>query len=287
MGRAWVLGCAVLAGCSAADAEGIAPVTPPVLPRQSAPVGAIESPPGAGFTGDAKARELEILDATFAEVDDDFLLSLPGSSGLFVDAAADLIPAGGRSVGTPQDGTLRQGIALPANPRLYTRRHPSRSYGSTQTVRTIQTALATLRRDKAVQTEVMIGDISLPGGGPISPHVSHQSGRDIDIRLPLARGWDRTTVPVDAAQVDWTATWKLVESFLETGTVTYVFLDFQRQAELRAAALASGVHRIVADRWFQWPHPGGAGMIRHEDGHRAHVHIRLRCGRDEAACSGS
>ena len=242
------------------------------------------SPGGAQLVGNPIDRELEILGMADAESADDFLLALPGSSGLRADAAADLIANGSQSVGTPQRGRIHNAIPLPPRPHLYTRRHPGRSFGSTHTIRTIQTAMLALRSEKGVRTEVMIGDISLPHGGPISPHVSHQSGRDIDIRLLLVDGLDRETVPVDASSVDWDATWTMVQSFLETGAVNVLFLDFHRQARLHAAALRAGVHPTLARRWFQWPTPGGPGLIRHEDGHRAHVHIRLGCGHDEPSC---
>ncbi len=240
--------------------------------------------PSAALVGDAADRELEILDMAHAEPADDFLLNLPGSSGLRAAAAADLIPAGGLSVGTPQRGALTNAVQLPPRPHLYTRRHPGRSYGSTHTIRTIQTALSSLRKEHGVSSEVMVGDLSALSGGPLSPHVSHQSGRDIDIRLLLAEGTSRETVPVSPSQVDWDATWRLVQSFLETGQVSVIFLDFNRQAHLHAAALRGGVHETVARRWFQWPVRGGRGMIRHEDGHRAHVHVRLQCGEAEPDC---
>lgn len=284
----------LLAACGTAEAEGeprldvpepMAEVSQGSETASSADTAPMDAPSqGAGLVGDPSDRELEILAMADAESADDFLLALPGSSGLRADAAADLIADGGQSVGTPQRGRVRNAIPLPPRPHLYTRRHPSRSFGSTHTIRTIQTALTTLRSEKGVHTEVMIGDISLPSGGPISPHVSHQSGRDIDIRLLLVKGLDRKTVPVDASSVDWDATWTMVESFLETGAVNVLFLDFGRQAHLHAAALRAGVHPNVAQRWFQWPVPGGRGLIRHESGHRAHVHVRVGCGHDEPSC---
>lgn len=243
--------------------------------------------PRAAFEGDAIDRELEILDATHAESPDDFLLDLPGSAGLTIDRVSDAAPGEAQSVGKPQRGRLRNGVALPPNLRLYTRRNPSRSFGSKQTIRTIQTAMETLRERKKVHTEVLIGDISSSKGGPLPPHASHQSGRDIDIRLVLAAGLERDTVPVQANQVDWDATWQLVHSFLETGRVTYVFLGLGRQGHLHAAALRAGVDPRVVDHWFQWPgNRAGPGIIRHEDGHRAHVHIRLACAPSESHCTG-
>ncbi|MGH1342655.1 MAG: penicillin-insensitive murein endopeptidase [Nannocystales bacterium] len=293
---AWLMGC-LLAACGTAEPEVALRVDAAqpaaelsLQPVAEAPTGVVSneaSPSGAGLVGDPSDRELEILDMADAESVDALLLDLPGSSGLRADAAADLIADGARSVGTPQRGKIRNAIPLPPRPHLYTRRHPGRSFGSTHTIRTIQTALTTLRADKGVQTEVMIGDISLPPGGPISPHVSHQSGRDIDIRLLLVPGLDRETVPVDAKSVDWDATWAMVHSFLETGAVKVLFLDFHRQGLLHAAALRAGVHPNVARRWFQWPQPGGPGLIRHEAGHRAHVHVRLGCGHNERSCRGS
>ncbi|MBV1858503.1 MAG: penicillin-insensitive murein endopeptidase [Nannocystaceae bacterium] len=293
---AWLAGC-LLGACGAAEAEGEPRGDARQPQTESAPEFATappsdtatgKAPPGgAGLVGDPLDRELEILDMANAESADDFLLALPGSSGLRADAAADLIPQGGQSIGTPQRGKLSNAIPLPPRPHLYTRRHPGRSFGSTHTIRTIQTAMSTLRFEKGIHTEVMIGDISLPSGGPISPHVSHQSGRDIDIRLLLVEGLDRKTVPVDASSVNWDETWTMVHSFLETGAVKVLFLDFQRQSLLHAAALRAGIHPNVARRWFQWPQRGGPGLIRHEAGHRAHVHIRLGCGHGEPGCQGS
>ncbi len=291
---AWLVASVLALGCAAepqAESRHAGPFTAAqgaeasVGPTEPAP--ADSPPPGAELVGNPVDRELEILDMAAAESVESMLLDLPGSSGLRADAAADLIPDGAQSVGTPQRGRIHAAIPLPPRPHLYTRRHPGRSFGSTYTIRTIQTALSALRADKGVHTEVMIGDISLPAGGPISPHVSHQSGRDIDIRLLLVDGLDRKTVPVDASSVDWDATWTMVHSFLETGAVKVLFLDFHRQKLLHEAALRAGVHPTVARRWFQWPQAGGPGLIRHEAGHRAHVHLRLRCGHAEPSCRGS
>ena len=125
----------------------------------------------------------------------------------------------------------------------------------------------------------------MPHGGPISPHVSHQRGLDTITRLLLVDGLDRETVPVDASSVTWDATWTMVHSysFFETGALNVLFLDFHRQARLHAPALRGRV-AAPAQRWFQWPTPGGPGLIRHEDGHRAHVHIRVGCGHGEPSC---
>lgn len=263
-------------------------------PQAAGPVAEVEAAPSSSppvgppeLEGDPEAQERAILALDNADLPEDVLLGLPGSEGIALDDDASLVPEGGQGVGTPQAGSLVGGIQLPARPHLYTRRDPSRSFGSTHTIRTIQAALGSMRRERGHDAEVIIGDISLPRGGPFAPHVSHQTGRDIDIRLVLARGVPRDTLPSAPDVVDWDATWALVHGFLETGQVTHVFLGFDRQPHLHEAARRAGVHERVLDAWFQWPQPGGPGLIRHEDGHRAHVHVRLACGPEEPRCTGT
>jgi penicillin-insensitive murein endopeptidase len=242
------------------------------------------------LVGDPSAAEREILAIEELEVSDDLLLSLPGSHGRPIGGKGETLPIaeGGRSIGAPEAGSLEGGVQLPFDPGSYTRRDASRSYATTQTLRTIRAAFGVLRDERGVTAEVMIGDLSLPRGGAFAPHVSHTSGRDMDIRLVLAEGLDRTTLPLLPEQVDWDATWALVHSFLETGHVTYVFLDFVQQAHLRRAAQRAGVHDRVLDRWFQFPDAANAtAIVRHEPGHRAHLHIRLNCEGQGPRCHGA
>jgi hypothetical protein len=238
--------------------------------------------------GDLRQAEHEILAIGEADIGEEELLGLPGSQGFAVETMRGVaIADGGTSVGTPNHGSLSGGIQLPFDPTRYTRRDAKRSYATSHTLRTIQAAFTSLRRDRGVKAAVIIGDISLPRGGTFPPHVSHTSGRDIDIRLVLAKGLDRETIPFLAEQVDWDATWALVHSFLETGDVAYVFLDFQHQAHLHAAALRAGVHEEVLAQWFAWPDGyDSASIIRHEPGHRAHLHVRLGCTGQGPRCEG-
>ncbi|HWB76319.1 MAG TPA: penicillin-insensitive murein endopeptidase [Nannocystaceae bacterium] len=241
--------------------------------------------------GDPAAAEREIFAVADAELAEDLLLGLPGSHGLPVSAQAMgrvPIAEGGHAIGTPEGGTLEGGVQLPFDPALYTRRDATRSYATTQTLRTLQAALGRLRSEKGFDAEVIIGDISLPRGGSFAPHVSHTSGRDIDIRLILAPGLDRTTLPLAPEQVDWDATWELVHGFLETGQVTYVFLDFAQQGQLYRAGERAGMHPRVLDRWFQWPDATkDDAIVRHEPGHRAHLHVRLGCAGQGPRCKGA
>ena len=246
--------------CGATEIESARPVVagrPERTPEDTRAIDAVRelvSAPRPELVGDPSAAEREIIATGEAEISDDVLLSLPGSHGLAVGPGEARVPIGegGRSIGVPYAGSLEGGIQLPLDPSSYTRRDATRSYATTQTLRTIQAAFHRLRTEHGVRAEVVIGDISLPRGGAFAPHASHTSGRDIDVRLVLAAGLDRTTLPFAPEHVDWDATWALVHSFLETGHVTYVFLDFAQQAHLRAAAAKAGVHVRVLDRWFNF-----------------------------------
>lgn len=279
MPRRWCLVAAAALACEAA-AHADAPPAPPPVDHAPAPGPAPEPAP----TWD----ETQLLAVGEREIAEDELLGLPGSAGVTVGVpAGDAIADGATSIGTPDGGRLSSGLPLPFRPHLYTRRDATRSFGTSQTMRTLEAAFTAFRRERGITAEVVIGDISAPGGGPFAPHVSHTSGRDIDIRLVLAPGVDRTTVPFLAADVDWDATWALVHSILEAGDVTYVFLDHDRQTYLRAAAERAGVHAALLDRWFETP---GAydpdAVIRHESGHRAHIHVRLGCMGQGPRCQG-
>lgn len=277
---------AVLACEASAQADSPDPTSRAASPADTPPAAAHrdEPPHDHGPAWD----EAMLMAVGEREIAEDELLGLPGSGGVTVGIpSGDAIPEGAVAIGTPDGGSLVRGLQLPFRPELYTRRDRARSYGTSQTLRTLEAAFTSLRRERGVTSEVVIGDISLPHGGRFSPHVSHTSGRDIDIRLVLAPGLDRTVIPFAAADVDWDATWALVHALLEAGDVTYVFLDASRQPHLRAAAARAGVHAAVLDRWFETPGTYDAdAVIRHESGHRAHIHVRLGCTGQGPRCQG-
>lgn len=278
--------CLLAAAALACEAAALAdapttPVVAPVTTRDAVPTTKTAE---VAPTWD----EGELIAVGEREIAEDELLGLPGSAGVTVGVpAGETIPDGAVTIGTPDAGRLVGGLQLPFRPALYTRRDATRSFGTSQTLRTLEAAFTALRRERGITSEIVIGDISAPHGGRFAPHVSHTSGRDIDIRLVLAPGVDRTVVPFAAADVDWDATWALVHSILEAGDVTYVFLDSDRQAYLRAAADRAGVHAAVLDRWFETPGVYDPdAVIRHESGHRAHIHVRLGCMGQGPRCQG-
>jgi LysM repeat protein len=203
------------------------------------------------------------------------------------EAAAPLpvfkVKPGGWSVGKPNRGRLVNGVQLPESD-LYTVRDPAKAWGSSHTVLKLQEVIATWRRDTGFEGPLVIGAISKQGGGRFRPHRSHQSGRDIDIRLPMKSG--ASSKSSDPGDIDWRATWKLIETFIATGEVQYIFLDWRRQKLLYNAAKAAGASQELLDKAIQYPRPRKTnnGIVRHADGHIVHIHVRIKCAPASSRC---
>ena len=194
------------------------------------------------------------------------------------------VPPGGRSVGMPNKGRLVDGVQLPESP-LWVRGNPRKLWASSHTIATVQRAFLILRNDIGYASGVLIGAMSHKHGGKFPPHRSHQSGRDIDIRLPLKHGLGTTKHPT-AEDIDWYATWAIIDAFIQTGQVESVFLDISRQERLFTAARVIGVPREKLDEIVRWPTWKGnnAPIVRHADGHETHMHVRIKCAPEEPKC---
>ncbi len=189
------------------------------------------------------------------------------------------------SIGKPTKGRVVNGVSPPEGTDLYVLRKPAQAYGSSHTVRTMIGAMSTFRQRSGYKKPLVIGAISLPKGGRFRPHRSHQSGRDIDIRLPVRASVDHNTAP-RANEVDWKAAWRLIKAFVDTGTIRYIFLDHRLQKILHKAALASGATKKEVAEIIQWPRPkkSNNGIVRHAAGHTSHIHVRIMCGPQETRC---
>lgn len=196
----------------------------------------------------------------------------------------DAVRRGAVSIGPPQDGRLVNGVSLPGSP-YYRLELPPSSYGTTHAVTQVREAIVRFRARSGYGRPLVLGSMSGKHGGPLTGHVSHQTGRDLDIRLPLEE-----KVPewfaVEPRRVDWVALWHLVTAFVETGEVMIIFFDYDLQKRLHEAAVSIGATEEELLRILQWPrgHKAHRGRVRHASGHEAHIHIRFTCGRYEPEC---
>ena len=205
-------------------------------------------------------------------------------SGLAHKLAQIRVPSGGISIGKPSRGRLIRGVALPERPDLYVRRKPDESYGSTHAISQLMAAIVRFRHETGFLRSIVIGGISRARGGRFRPHKSHQSGRDMDIRMPLTAAAEGKR-HVTANDIDWKATWQLMQAFIANGQVEYIFLDYSLQRRIYKIAREQGVSKEQLEKWLQWPvRKPKHQVIRHVEGHKVHFHVRVRCADHEKHC---
>ncbi|RMG95650.1 MAG: LysM peptidoglycan-binding domain-containing protein [Deltaproteobacteria bacterium] len=174
------------------------------------------------------------------------------------------------------EGVLEHGIQLPPG-KGYTVKWPAGAWGTAETIRAIQQAVARYQRRMPGGPKVHIGDISKKGGGPFPPHVSHQYGRDVDVGYVLEgkRAHETRFYNASAKNLDVARTWALVDAFLSTGKVKYIFMDLKIQKLLYEHARKKGVSEDRLDEIFQYPRRRRHGIIQHWRGHVNHFHVRF------------
>jgi len=161
------------------------------------------------------------------------------------------------SLGLPYDGSLLNGTQLPvhgpdwvtwnpitdSSPNL-----PHRLYGNEHTIHKILSVIHAYRRKHPHAPRVVIGDISLKGGGPIDDHASHQNGLDVDVYFPRR---DRKLVaPTSHGQIDLRLAQALLDRFLSAG------------AQAIFVGSSTGLR-------------GPAGVVITWPGHDYHMHVRF------------
>jgi len=180
------------------------------------------------------------------------------------------------SPGTPNRGRLNAGQPLPSGAG-YEVRNPARANGTPATVAALQWGMSRLAARYPDGTSLVVGDLSLPGGGRMEPHKSHQNGLDADICL-LTQESRSSCVwrNVGGSELDAERMWYLFKSWMDQEYVEYIFLDRSLQRPLYEFAQARGATEAQLRKWFEYPARGGTrALIRHEPGHDDHFHIRF------------
>ena len=166
---------------------------------------------------------------------------------------------------------LKNGVQLEPGDG-YNVRRPGNAWGTPTTVESIAAALATYRKLEPHAPLVQIGDLSRKDGGPLRMHLSHQSGRDVDIGYVWEPRDDEGRRKMDLAR-----TWTLINGFLQDDDVTAIFVDYRIQRRLYKHAQSIGVDQDELDRAFEYPRDGdGEAILHHWRGHRDHFHVRFK-----------
>lgn len=191
------------------------------------------------------------------------------------------------SVGATNRGRLVGAVQLPTPHPSFVLARPDEAWTTRHIAALLVDALDQFQRASSYGRPLAVASISRQRGGKLPPHRSHQSGRDVDIRLPVRDKSRALTYKAShRAEIDWDAAWILVRELLETGEVRYIFLERSGQQKLRRAARKAGAPEQQLDAWIQY-HPEGdrrAAIVRHAKGHVGHIHVRFRCAEAERRC---
>ena len=217
------------------------------------------------------------------------LLSITGTDRAAAPARTRPGPVA-RSIGSPNDGRLDGGAHLVES--AYVRVVPF--YAESQARWGLPALVGLL--DRAARrvahqfgnAVLSVGDLSRRGGGELSRHHSHESGRDADIGFYL-RGPDDKQVLADqflpiasngkavgapGMAFDDARNWALVEALVDDAQtrVSYIFVASPLRARLLRYAERAGVAPVLRERaanLMVQPHRA----LPHDD----HFHVRIAC----------
>jgi penicillin-insensitive murein endopeptidase len=211
--RRWVLLAAIATGCrpgpSSEDAAARAEADGAATDEQGARTGPTASGPattsersgetkaGIGTVGDTKTGTTSAGDTKPAGTTS-VATANPEPDPLTTPASRST------SIGTCTEGRLEGGIALPLTaPGLlfHPDKDPGSRFGTVELVAGLVRAAGAVERARP-GAPLTVSDLAREGGGEISRHASHRSGRDVDVLFYLLREDGQPLVPAKAIPLD-------------------------------------------------------------------------------------
>jgi len=285
-----LLAASVLHGCARTTAGSHLPSQAMKQPVASAPRDLAEAPgPSAGEPGATEAPTAEDEADRPDAIDDsgeaaepesaESLTTLPhpldGLTEAQIAAAVrrDLASLGSMSIGSPNAGAQLNAVQAQASD-LYQPVSPSGSWGTKETLDYLARALRRVHAEFPDAPPLALGDISGRRGGPSPPHISHQSGRDVDIGY-FYRDGTHWYVRGTAQNLDLPKNWAFVRALIAETDVDLILIDHSIQVLLEDYARSQGEDPA----WLAGVFHGVPGklrpIIRHAPGHATHIHVRF------------
>lgn len=198
----------------------------------------------------------------------------PDGDDLGREVTENLSGLGPMSLGKTNAGALLNAVQMP------TGEHwevvvPQAAYGTQETIDQLIVAIKLVNRQFADTHRLAIGNISRELGGPLRPHRSHQSGRDVDTGyyyVPEKAEWYR---PATRGTLDRARSWAFIRALVTETDVEMIFIDRAVQKLIKEHALSVGEDPEWLDTIFQYGSKHPEPIVRHAWGHRSHIHIRF------------
>ncbi len=187
--------------------------------------------------------------------------------------ARDLPSLGSMSLGSPNAGALLNGVQAQPSP-YYEPVSPSGAWGTQETLDFLAAALRKVHAQYPGSPPLALGDISGRAGGPSHPHLSHQSGRDVDIGYFYVNG-GRWYARATAQNLDLPRTWAFVRALITETDVDLILIDHSIQRLLEDYARKQGEDAGWLSGVFRGQPGSLRPIIRHAPGHATHIHVRF------------
>lgn len=181
---------------------------------------------------------------------------------------------GSLSVGSPNAGALYNGVQMPKGEH-WQLVDPGNAWGTRETVDLLSHGINKVSEQFPSAQPVFIGHISGKHGGHLSPHKSHQSGRDVDVGYYYRTASPRWFARATADNLDVEKTWALLKSVIQGGDVEMIFIDTSIQRLLADYAAKHGEDDAFLDAVFQVRGHQARTIVRYAKGHATHLHIRF------------
>jgi LysM repeat protein len=185
----------------------------------------------------------------------------------------DLGSLGPLSLGLPNHGRLVNGVQMPKSEH-WTVTDPGNCWGTQETVDNLALAIDKVNKSFEGTPKMVIGHISSKHGGHLSPHKSHQAGRDVDISY-FYKGDTKWYAVANADNLDKPRTWAFVKTLVKETPIEMIFIDSSVQRLLKDYALSVGEDPKWLDQVFQVGSKNPLAIVRHVKGHATHIHIRF------------
>lgn len=181
---------------------------------------------------------------------------------------------GSMSVGLASAGALFNGVQMPRSNK-WELLDPGNAWGTKETVEMLARAIERVHERFPGSPTLPIGHLSARRGGALSPHKSHQSGRDVDIGYFHLDGARHQFIRAGADNLDLERTWAFVKVLVKETDVEMILVDTSLQKLLAAHALAKGEDPAFVDAVFQSRGKSPNPFVRYAPGHLNHLHIRF------------
>lgn len=180
---------------------------------------------------------------------------------------------GSASLGRPNAGAVFNAVQLPEH-AAWKREDPVHAWATEETVEYLTQALLAVAKHFPNTPAVSIGHLSASKGGPLRPHVSHQSGRDVDVGFYYASEPKRWYRRATAETLDIERTWWLIRTLVLETDIEMVLIDRSLIPPLERFAIESGEAPEWVESIFHRCN-GRPAIVRHAPGHATHLHLRF------------